>query len=880
MKQLQYYVILFLAFTMSGVVNAGSTHRFATFNIRYVPDGGEPEGRDWSARAESVRDVVLKYSLDIVGFQELTGDGRSYRNSKTGRSQLNDMKSWLEERGYVFHAWDRDGSQRKEYVGLAYLKDKYEEIERGEFFISPTPEVYSHGWDVQVATHSRNVGWVKLKVKSTGEIFYYAVSHTNNGYTLDGVYGSDLVAKKMQGIAGDFPVMIVADYNMQRIEYNSRAYKGYMQLFRDAKIDVPSDKNYCLPEGVRQIDGTYNRWEPLSNLNNDPQEIDYQFFRQMKIHERHILAEDYSFGGKMYPVSDHYPVMCVAELLEPRSPQRVYVNCAQSGDGVGTISNPYSSLATAAANVEHGDTIYVTEGVYKESIAPSGSVTILGGYSSDYKEIIGKTEIDATEFDYPAIYVPSSYWLNLKNFVIKNYASQNSTYDGALHFRGSSLSLENVDFYNNVAKEFGGAISTFTNKRIGNWADCNDFELKNCRFKSNKAQAGGGVAVSFYRNLRISGCTFDGNSADEGSAVHIGFGVPATNAVWFSNAEGLIVNTSFVDNIGVKSGAVSIDDDMPKVKVGIVNCTFAGNALESKGGLASIVKSYGGSALMAKMSGTQTNGTASAPSAQINLGHVTIVGNTAKVASSGVDNYLAGAVNINGGEAKVLNSIIAGNYTNGTTANADVTIGESATLKKDSYNIFSHPKSINFSVDSKSYVSEDIDKYAINVASLMDGVYSDGSFKPNIWREENRTPVVRLISKSYGDKNIAILSVLTRNIEREFAMDVDGNGEVGNQLKQDQWGRLRNSSSVPGSIEYDPEFSEIEDLINGDAIELLSQNDKDVYHIIGEEREYRIIKADGIQLEHRLGNTINLHNYPCGMYMIIVDNHVYKIFKK
>ena len=148
---------------------AYSAHRLATFNIRYTGAATDTEGKDWSKRGPYCSKLITDYDLDVVGFQEITGTGRTYRNSVTGRTQLDDMKAWLPD--YDVLEWDRDGTKKREYVAVAYKKDKYTLLDTGSFFISPTPEKFSYGWDTAIEEHPRVIGWVKLRDKKSGEEF-------------------------------------------------------------------------------------------------------------------------------------------------------------------------------------------------------------------------------------------------------------------------------------------------------------------------------------------------------------------------------------------------------------------------------------------------------------------------------------------------------------------------------------------------------------------------------------------------------------------------------------------------------------------------------------------------------------------------------------
>ncbi len=801
MNKTKLFITLF-SLVIASLGGMAASHRLATFNVRYcaTTDKG---GKDWCNRGPFAISMITKYDFDVVGFQELTGRGRGNNNSLTGKSQLEEFRASLEGSGYTFLAWDRDGTADKEYVGIAFKNGKYDMLESGSFFISPTPEKYSAGWDKKIATHTRNVGWVKLKDKSTGDIFFYAATHTNNGWTLDGVYGSQLVANRVKEIAGDYPVMVVADYNMQRIPRDVKAYKAYRASFKDAKFEVAAEKNYCLPTTLPGTEGTYGAFNTTSS-SYAFKEIDYQFFRHMKILERHIVVDTYDYQGTQYPASDHFPVFVVAELESPAAPREVYVDYEASADGDGTKAKPYNSIADAAANAEIDDIIMVTEGVYNESVAPENTLTILGGYNKAFTEVVGKTVLDGEGLEYPLVYVPENYSLTMKNCELRNYRSTAVERDGALLFRGCDLTLENVDFINNEAVGYGGAVSAISNPDLKPYyADCNNFIATRCSFKGNKAVNGGAIAVGFYDKFRLDGCSFDSNEATStAGAVYLDCGTPVATEIWFTNATAMISNSSFVENKSRKSGALYINDEMPNVQFTVVNTTFADNTLDSKGGLATVVKACAGAAIHARLSDSAVNEEAKAGTSRLNLGHVTVTGNRATVPASSAGNYYASAINISGGDVRLMNNIIAGNHSDGTEAYADICVEDPDRVLKDANNLYSTATTVSFIPDAKSIMAVDKNAYINAFPALMDGKMENGVFSANIIREAGKTPYARLASTKYGDCDVNTLTVLMRNLEKEFSVDIDGNGVVGNQLKVDQHGNARAGKSVPGAIEY------------------------------------------------------------------------------
>lgn len=789
-----------VALVAAGATAFADTHKLATFNVRYTGAATDTEGKAWGERGPLCRDVILNYDLDIVGFQELSGAGRAYRNPKTGRTQLADLRAWLPD--YELIAWDRDGSKALEYVGTAYKKSRYELLDQGWFFLGPTPEKYSFGWDTKIETHPRILGWLKLKDKKTGEQFVYATTHTNDGWSLDGPYGSQLIANKMKEIAGNLPVMVVADYNTNRVAVHAQmGLKAYHAAFHDAALDVPEAMNYSLPVTNRACNWTYNAFNPVSNLTHTGSEIDFQFYKGMKILERHIITEEFTLNGVQYPSSDHFPLYVVAELA-PVAPKNIYVDNKGGSGGNGSKTAPFATIADAIAASDIDDTIYVTAGTYSESVQPKYSVSILGGYDSSFSKVEGMTEIDGATLAYPQIYAPTYVNLTLKNLKLSNYASTDAYRDGAVLFRGNTLDMENMVFENNTAKQFGGAVSVVTYGST-KYCDSNNVKAVNCVFRGNKATTGGAMAVGLYDRFTLDGCSFEDNTAtDGGSALYLTFGAPDATRIWFTEARADLFNSSFSGNKSSKTGTIKIDDTMPNVNVNVVNCTVAGNALEAGGGLASIVKTFGGSGIYSKMVNRPADCTLSkVGNSKLNLGHITVVGNHAS--STAPANFLGSAINADGGELKIVNSIIAGNTTNGTNAVGDIMLGNTGILKSELRNVLTAATGVNFTPESTSTTCATVEEGTAAVAALMAGNIDNGKFMPlTVADEEGCTRYVPFLGTKYGSKDLATLTVLVRNLEKEFSVDLNNDGSVGQQHKTDQLGQERAAKSMPGAVEF------------------------------------------------------------------------------
>lgn len=868
---MMYRILCVLTFLTGTCLAFAENHKFGTFNTR-VYAVGDTDGKDWQIRGPHCSEVVKNYDLDVIGFQELSGEGKGYYNPLTGRTQLGDIKAWLPE--YEFHAWDRDGDLQREYVAVAFKKARYECIGEGSFFISATPDRIANGWDTKIQPIPRVVGWLKLKEKATGQLFIFASAHTNNGWSLDGPYGSMLISRKIKEIAAGLPVMIVGDFNTRRGNADDQiGLKAYEASFYDAAKEVPADCNFSLPVSDRKVTWTYNGYHPVSDASYTGSELDYHFYRGMNVTERHIVTEQFEHQGSQCTPSDHFPVYVVAELT-PEPSRTLYVDCNASPNGDGSLENPFITISHAVEVSGIDDTILVAEGVYNESVTPRYSISISGGYDAGFKNREGETIISGDGLKSPPINAGAYVSLRLNDLTIMGYKSPSGTKDGAIRFGGCDLIMENVKVENNTASVFGGGLCAY---QAGKLCAANNITLRNCLFSNNKCPDGGAMAASVYGNLLIEGCSFENNtSLKTGSALYLSFGSADEKKIWFTEAKTLIVNSSFTCNQGGASGAMYINDRMPNIAVSVLNTTFASNILDGKKAATALMKGYAGAAIYARLSNAPLNCTLDkVRDSRLNMAHVTVCGNTAKCAVP--ENFIASAVNIDdGGDVKILNSIIAGNYSNGTAALNDITLVNSSVMIDERHNVYTDREGSNLeSIDVSSAYGINREEGLANLCGMMDGTLEDGRFVPRLAEDAKRiTMYIPSKSNLFGSRDVSRIALEQCDFLKEFGEDVNVGGLSFGKLDQDQRGEARRNPTMPGAVEYCRENSGVNRLETTQMGCSLTMVSHGIFTLRGESALGVISVYDdaGVIITcfncHETETTLDISNYNSGIYFI------------
>lgn len=281
--------------------------RIMSFNIR---TGSAPDGINaWEFRKDIASSMVRFHHVDIAGMQEVL------------INQMEDLRSLLPE--YEFIGFGRDdGKLLGEFVPIVYLKERFEPVNKGAFWLSQTPTIPgSMGWD---AACSRVTTWVKFNDKLNKKSFFFFNTHFDHMGNIAVKESSYLLQDMVEKIAGEKPVIITGDFNktegsevyriMTGKEINER---NSNKFFKDAR--------YISNYGHHGPDITFHNFkgaeyfynmaqnnfkEVDKNTEDEFEKIDYIFVKNIAQVLQHGTLSD-NWNGR-YP-SDHMPV--VADIV-------------------------------------------------------------------------------------------------------------------------------------------------------------------------------------------------------------------------------------------------------------------------------------------------------------------------------------------------------------------------------------------------------------------------------------------------------------------------------------------------------------------------------------------------------------------------------------
>ena len=272
---------LFLATLMIAQNDSKSIEiNIATYNI--AMDSRQESLNAWELRKDNVNGLIRFHDFDIMGTQE----GFQHQ-----------LLYITEAGGYDYVGVGRDdGANGGEHAAIVYKKDRFDVLDKGDFWFSLTPEKPSFGWDAEIR---RVCSWAKFRDKDSGKEFFVFNSHYDHQGKEARRNSSLLLLSKIKEIAGDASVFCVGDFNATPDDEP-------IQIIYDA--DFLKDSRLITQIKAYGTEGTWNGFDLDSPMNK---RIDYIWVTPNITIKKYGVLNDMHYGR--FP-SDHFPVMVKASL--------------------------------------------------------------------------------------------------------------------------------------------------------------------------------------------------------------------------------------------------------------------------------------------------------------------------------------------------------------------------------------------------------------------------------------------------------------------------------------------------------------------------------------------------------------------------------------
>ena len=256
----------------------------ASYNLRNANGGDSINGNGWGQRYPVIAQIVQYHDFDIFGTQECF------------IHQLKDMKEALPSYDYIGVGRD-DGKEKGEHSAIFYRTDKFDVIEKGDFWLSEHPEKPGRGWDGTCC--NRICTWGKFEDLKNHKQFYFFNVHYEYEGDVARRESSNLMISRIKSIAGNQPVFLTGDFNAFPTEEPIRILNDSGFLNDSYKITKEAPFGpVCTYHGYDSTIKTEER-------------LDYIWVTDSIQIDKYGVLTNTLYG---HTPSDHFPVMVVAEF--------------------------------------------------------------------------------------------------------------------------------------------------------------------------------------------------------------------------------------------------------------------------------------------------------------------------------------------------------------------------------------------------------------------------------------------------------------------------------------------------------------------------------------------------------------------------------------
>lgn len=265
--------VLTALFCLLTVFGMEAQVKLMSYNIKYA---NENDGENsWSLRKDFLTNQIKFYEPDILGVQEAV------------QLQIEHFSEKIPEYNYI-GVGREDGKTEGEFSAIFYNKEDFEVLKNDTFWLAPTPNKPSIGWD---AAYKRVCTYGLFRSKKTGDIFWVLNTHFDHVGEQARRESVNLILKRISELNKDeHPVILMGDLNL---EPSHESIKLLANKMADSK------ENAQLVFGP---EGTFNGYQfdkPVTRR------IDYIFTAgNLDVLKYAVLSDSWDLK---YP-SDHLPV--------------------------------------------------------------------------------------------------------------------------------------------------------------------------------------------------------------------------------------------------------------------------------------------------------------------------------------------------------------------------------------------------------------------------------------------------------------------------------------------------------------------------------------------------------------------------------------------
>lgn len=277
------FQLLVLSFLLCGIRSFHSQTRLnlMSYNIRY--DITTSNASPWTERHTAIASQIKRFDADIIGMQEVLDHQRE--------QLLSDLP------GFASIGVGRDDGQKAgEYSPIFFKEERFRLLTSGTFWLSPTPDLPSKGWDAALNRICTYAQFFDLESK---ESFWVFNTHFDHVGEVARMKSSVLILQKIQEVTKGTrqAVIFCGDLNLNDDHPTITFLQSQMKDALLVSQQVKSNMN-----------STFNNFD----LENEASKrIDYIFTnKKVAVLTFETIVERF---GVSYP-SDHFPILTTLKI--------------------------------------------------------------------------------------------------------------------------------------------------------------------------------------------------------------------------------------------------------------------------------------------------------------------------------------------------------------------------------------------------------------------------------------------------------------------------------------------------------------------------------------------------------------------------------------
>lgn len=272
-----------LSFFLCGLlsIQAQTNLNVMSYNIRY--DITTSNASPWTERHTAISSQIKRFDVDIVGLQEVLVHQRE--------QLLFDLP------GFASVGVGRDdGIEAGEFSPIFYRKERYRLLTSGTFWLSPTPDIPSKGWDAALNRICTYAEFLDVQSKDTFWVFNTHFDHVGETARMK---STELILQKIHEVikGTNQAVIFCGDLNLNDDHPTIAFLQSQM---KDALLVAQQVKT--------KMNRTFNNFDLTTPASK---RIDYIFANEkVRVESYQTIFEPF---GVSYP-SDHFPIFTTLKI--------------------------------------------------------------------------------------------------------------------------------------------------------------------------------------------------------------------------------------------------------------------------------------------------------------------------------------------------------------------------------------------------------------------------------------------------------------------------------------------------------------------------------------------------------------------------------------